>query len=204
MEDWEERTEKPILLSGSDPEMMTFTEVYKQFQRMLRKKAYSWSGSYEYDELLQVAGIALWKAYDRYDCANKPIPFAAVAATYIKYSLLAHHQKYKSKHNRKTSQIRSLCSLHDLVYDKNGEGTELQDLIGEEETFTQETTDRVILDKLLNRIPKQQRDDLFAYVDGYKMRELAEAKDLSSQTIAKRIRHSFLRFRALYIKELSR
>lgn len=195
---------KLILLNGPVPVEMAFEEIHRQFQGLIRKKAYGWSTTYEFDELCQVAAIALWKAYARYDFNNCPIPFAAMAASYIKYSLLGYHAKHKSKFDKKTSQIRSLCSLHDLIDNGSGEETELQELIGEDETFTQETADRLLLEKVLNRIPKRQKQDIFAYVDGYKMKELAESKEVSSQQQAARLRGAFLRFRTLYIKELAK
>ncbi|MDF2652914.1 MAG: hypothetical protein K0Q73_8719 [Paenibacillus sp.] len=192
---------KLVLINGSTPELKTFEDIHRQFQGLIRKKAYSWSSSYEFDELCQVAAIALWKAFLKYDVDAYPIPFIAIASKYIDYALIGHHNKYKPKFNKKTSQIRSMCSINDLISDGDGE-TELQDLIGEEETYTQETVDKIVLDKLLKRIPKQQKQDIFAYIDGYKMKELAEAKDTSSQLVATRIRSAFMRFRALYIKEL--
>ncbi|WP_080833257.1 sigma factor [Cohnella massiliensis] len=195
---------KPILLNGSEPELLTFDDIHKRFQGLIRSKAARWTFAYEFDELCQVAAIALWRAYDRYDAEAFPIPFGAMAASYIKYALMGYHQKNKPKFDRKTSQIRSLCSLFDLVDDGSGEGTELHELIGEEETFTQETADRLLLEKLLKRIPKQQRDDIFAYVDGFTMKELAVVKDVSSQQQANRLKAAFMRFRALYIKELAR
>lgn len=195
---------KKVLLNNAIPEMKSFEEIHHHFQGLIRSKAARWANLYDFDELCQVAAISLWKAYEKYDVELYPVPFVAMAAGYIKYALMNYHNKNKPKFHRKTSQIRSICSLFELINDGSGEGTELQELIGEEETFSQQAADREVLDRLLNRIPPQQREDLFAYVDGYKMRELAAAKDVSSQTVAKRIKHSFLRFRALYIKEFSR
>lgn len=195
--------EKLILLNGPSPEMKSFEDIHSQFQGLIRKKAMRWYRVYEFDEMCQVAAIALWKAYERYDYYARPIPFVAIASTFIKYDHLNYHVKHKPKYDKKSSQVRSIHSLHALVSSSDGE-TELQDLIGEDETFTQETADRMLLEKVLLRIPDKQKQDIFAYIDGYKMKELAEAKDVSSQQQAIRLRSAFLRFRALYIKELVR
>ncbi|RAK21118.1 RNA polymerase sigma factor (sigma-70 family) [Anoxybacillus vitaminiphilus] len=195
---------KDIILRKGSIQTMSFEQVFQRYQNLLKKKAYSWSTTYryEFDELFQVASIALWQAYRKYDSSKYPIPFGALAVKYIDYSLLAYHNKHKPKFDRETSQIKSIMSLHQLVIDKDGEGTELMELIGQEETFTEETVDRIVIDSLFKKFSNQQRQDILDYINGHKFKEMAESKGVSSQVVSSRIRSSFLKFRTMYIKEM--
>lgn len=200
-----ENISKKIIISGSTPIMITFDEVYQKYQNLLRKKVHSWSNTYEYEELYQVASIALWKAYKNYDLSKYPIPFGTLAIKYIDNALLNYHSQNKPKFNRQTSQIKSLVSIHDIVFDDKYDGIELEELIGEAETFTHETADRLLLEKLLNKFSKQQQEDIWNYVAaGYKLKEIAKSKDVSKQATSMRMQNTFSKFRALYIKEMAK
>lgn len=193
---------KLIILSETKQAQMTFEEVYEKYKGLLNKKAYPWSQTYGMDEMYQVASISLWNAYEKYDHDTYPVPFMVVASKFIDYGLLAYHAKHKPKFDKKTSQIKSMTSLQSLVFNNNGDELELEDLIGEAETYSVEVVDRLVLDRLFKKFSKNQQQDILSYVNGYKIKELVEASTKASLTTAARMRGAFMRFRALYIKEM--
>jgi hypothetical protein len=194
---------KTIIVSENNQSIMTFEEVYLKFQGLLKNKAYKWSKTYDYDEMFQIASIALWKAYEKYDSTIYPIPFVIVAAKFINYALLGYHAKYKPKFDKQTSKIKSMVSINDIVFNGKGEGVERQELIGEEETFTQEIISQIVLDKIFKKFSKQQKQDILDIVAGHGMAELAEAKNISKSGAWSKMRMSFTKFRALYVKEMA-
>ncbi len=194
---------KLIILNNNNQAMLTFEQIYGKYQNLLRKKAYSWANTYDYDEMYQVALIALWKAYEKYDSEIFPVAFGFIAAKFIDNELLAYHNKNKRKFDKKTSKIKSVVSLYARVSDSKGEGVELLELIGEEETYTEEIINKILLNKLLKKFTKQQQQDIMDYTNGYKLKELAEAKKISNQALALRMQAVFAKFRALYIKEMA-
>lgn len=193
---------KLIIVNDNDKVMLTFEQILKRYQYLLRSKAYSWAKSYGYDEMYQVASIALWKAYEKYDSKKFPLPFVFIARRFIDNELLSFHNKNKPKFNNKTSKIKSVVSLNDIVFDSEGEGIELMELIGEDETYTVEIIENILLSKLLKKFTKQQQQDIMDYVNGYKLKELADSKNISNQALALRMQAAFAKFRALYIKEM--
>ncbi|SFM36925.1 sigma-70 RNA polymerase sigma factor region 4 domain-containing protein [Pelosinus propionicus] len=194
---------KTIIISENNQSVMTFEEVYYSFQGLLKNKAYKWSKTYDYDEMFQVASIALWKAYEKYDSSVYSIPFMIVAAKFINYALLGYHAKHKPRFNRKTSKIKSMVSINDIVFDSKGEGVERQELIGEDETFTQEIINQMVLDKIFRKFSKYQLQQIQDVVNGYKLTEIAEEGNLSKSTIWSNMRGAFAKFRGLYVKEMA-
>lgn len=194
---------KLIIVNDNDQVKLTFEQIYEKYKNLLRKKAYSWAKTYGYDEMYQVASIALWKAYENYNSEKFPVAFGFIAARFIDNELLAFHNKNKRKFDKKTSKIRSIVSLNDIVFDSKGEGIELLELIGEEETYTEEIIDKILLNKLLKKFTKQQQQDIMDYINGYKLKDLAKFKNISNQAMALRMQTAFAKFRALYIKEMA-
>ena len=192
---------KLIIVSQDKMTEMEFEEVLKKYKPLINKEIYAWVKSYEYDELFQVCSIALWKAFENYDY-TKEIGFGYIAKMYIKNQVFNYHRKEISKLKNKSSQIKSIRSLNDIVFDEKSEGVELQDLIGEDETYTEETANKLLIDKLLKKFTTQQQQDIMAYVGGYKSTELAKSKNISKQLHHNKMQAVFAKFRALYIKEM--
>lgn len=193
---------KTIIMSENNQSVMTFDEVFHKFQGLLRNKAYRWSQTYDYDEMFQIASIALWKAYEKYDSEIYPIPFMIVAAKFINYALLGYHAKHKPKFDKQTSKIKSMVSINDIVFNSKGEGVERQDLIGEDETFTQEIISQMVLDKIFRKFSKQQQQQIQDIASGYSLTEIADEKSLSRSAVWTHMRGSYAKFRALYVKEM--
>jgi RNA polymerase sigma factor (sigma-70 family) len=192
---------KLIVVGPNKQALMTFDEVYARYQPLLKKKAYAWSKNCEYDEMFQLASIALWKAYEKYDSALHPIAFGWFAGKFIDNALLAHYSKSR-KCERPTSQVKTIVSLHGVVYDNKGNETELQDLIGEDETFTHEVTENIVLDKIFKKIPPAQLQDVMNYLSGHSQSELASSNNTTQVSISRKLQQSFAKFKALYVKEM--
>lgn len=86
---------KLIKLSNSKIKEMTCSEVYEQFKNFLYKIAYKWSKQYDIEDIFQIAGVALTKAYNAYD-ADKGINFITYLATIVSNEIRMYHRKMKN------------------------------------------------------------------------------------------------------------
>jgi RNA polymerase sigma factor (sigma-70 family) len=192
---------KMLILPKGERKEVTFEEILNKYKPLLNKQAYLW---YQYDrqDIYQTASIGLWKAYENYDI-ERGYAFSTMAKRYVINEVLRFHYQNKPKYENKTSQIKGMTSLQSLVFDKHGEGTELMDLVGIEETFTNDIVEQVILRRIFRQFSERQRYDIINYIDGYSKGELIEAKQTTTKNQAKRIvGRTFTKFRNLYIKEM--
>ncbi|MBB6219017.1 RNA polymerase sigma factor (sigma-70 family) [Anaerosolibacter carboniphilus] len=191
---------KQIILSETKTAELSFEEVMAKYKPLIKKGISSWLGSYEYDDLFQIASIALWKAFEKYD-HRKNIGFGYIAKLYIKSSILAYHKKQTAKLTNKTSKINNVVSFQDLLGDDE-DGTTLEELFGVEDISINNLADKLVLDQIMNKFSKQQQEDILAYISGFKVSDIAATKDISKQTMSIRMKNSLMKFRAMYIKEM--
>lgn len=188
---------KNILTHPGVVEQLTFDEIMDRYSPLINKRCQGWANTYEYDELWQTGSIALWRAYRDYDYRQN-VAFGYVAGKYIDNALMAYHNKNKSKFDRKTSAIKSVISLDvPVIANRNGEASTVEDLLGEEDTFTEQIADRDVCRKLLSIIPARPRADILALAKGYSLADLSKAQGITKQAIGKRIRNSCERCREM-------
>lgn len=195
---------KNIIINKDKSKMMSFDDIYIKYTPLIKKKIYKWMYTYEYDELFQIASIALWKAYKDYDADKAPTAFGYVAGIYIDNELTNYHHKSKPKYDQKTSQVKSVVSINGSIFTgKNGDELNLEDILGEDETFTQIIADKMVIEKVLKKFTSQQIKDIENYINGYGISEIARNNNVSKQVVSWRMKNNFIKFKSLYIKEMS-
>jgi RNA polymerase sigma factor (sigma-70 family) len=191
---------KILILPKGVRKEMSFEEVYKMYTPLMNKQAYIWV-QYDRDDIFQTASIGLWKAYKNYDI-ERGFTFGTLAKKYVINEVLRYHLKHKPKSENKTAQIKSVESLQSTLRGKNGDETELMEVVGVDETFSSDVIDQVILRKIFSQFSERQRFDIINYIDGYSKSELIEGKNTSTYQAKKIVKRSFIKFRNLYIKEM--
>ena len=109
-----------LVRSGSDD---AFSELCKQYQSLIeslsRKYSAMCSGEYSsYDDFLQEAKLALYKAIMRYDAENNSVTFGAFAKVCIRNRLISCVRSLNSKKRRKgenDAKTETEWSLQDTV-----------------------------------------------------------------------------------------
>lgn len=188
---------KAIIVHPGEIENLSFDEVMEQYNPLINKRCQGWTKTYEYEELYQTCSIALWRAYAAYDYTQN-ITFGYLAGKYIDNAIMSYHNKHKPKYDRKTSTIKSVISLDvPVIANRNGEASTVEDLLGEEDTFTEQIADRDVCRKLLSIIPARPRADILALAKGYSLADLSKAQGITKQAIGKRIRNSCERCREM-------
>lgn len=86
---------KKIIKLSNGIKEMTCDEVFNQFKKFLYKTAYKWSSQYDINDLVQVAGMGLTKAYNTYD-VDKGIMFITYLATIVNNEIRMYNRKNKN------------------------------------------------------------------------------------------------------------
>lgn len=191
---------KSLIIAKDDVRNLTFNEVFKMYKGLIDKKAGMWAQSYEYEDMVQVASLALWKAYKNYD-GSKPVGFGLLARTYIERALLKHNQLNKPKTENVTSQISSIVSLEEKIFtDSNGKELTLQGLIYGGDSFPEQIVERIILNRVIEKLNEKQKRYLSLIMQGYGSKELAEAENIKLSAMSMRRTLLFRKMRALYLE----
>lgn len=190
---------KKLLILDSDiKKEMNFEEVYKQFEKLAYKRALSWKKHYDLDEMVHIATIGLWKAYDKYDI-EKGRFFFGYADMVIINELRMYHRKNKGRFSG-NSKIKQIVSMDSIV---NDDGFKLEDILAEDDATLEMLADNLLLSKILDKFSNKQKNHIEAYINGYNQNELAKESDCNQSYISRQIKNTFMKFRALYIKEMA-
>lgn len=182
---------KDIMTHPGVVEQLSFDEVMDRYTPLLNKRCQGWANTYEYDELWQTCSIALWRAYKDYDY-TKNITFGYVAGKYVDFALMSYHNKCKPKYDRKTSLIKTVISIDmPIVADRNGEVSTVEEMLGEEDSFTDLVVNRDFCRKLLSILPARQRADVVALSMGYTLADLSKVQGITKQAIGRKVRNSY-------------
>ena len=187
---------KLIKINGSTSELMSFDEVIQQYKNYLYKEAnkFSYTVHYDTEEIYQVALIGLWKAYKSYK-EDGSVLFLTYAAICIRNEILLYLRKIKKQ--------PQLLSLEATLY-TNSEGNEmmLEDLIGEDDSFTDKLAENEILSKIVKDLNERQIEELECLLyKEVKQKELAEKYNTTQTYISRRTRRTLEGLKKQYLWE---
>jgi DNA-directed RNA polymerase specialized sigma24 family protein len=186
---------KLLKIRENTNQYLTFEQVFSQYRPLLKSKAYSWIKRYEFDEMFQLASIALWEAYRAYDIGSGEATFGFIAGKFIDNKLLSHHAKYGARAKKVI-----FISLNAPISDDDG--TELGEIIGEEEKYTADVVEKIVIDGLLERLPQKQKADIQSILDGFRRKEIVELTSQSQPIVYKRIKAALRRLEKMYVREV--
>lgn len=154
---------KKILLSDGVVKEMSFDDVYKQFEGLIYSRVHKWQryfyrDMYDFDDLMQLGRIALYKAYQTYKLSTG-IKFLTWAVVWIDGKLKIHHRDYKRKMKHEALIQPTTLRLEDTISGKGGGDGDLtyQDCIPDGTDFEQELVKREMLREALIRLDSEYR-----------------------------------------------
>lgn len=192
---------KLIKLSNGNIKEMTCSEVLEQFKNFLYKTSHKWSKQYDVEDIFQIAGIGLTKAYNTYD-VDKGINFITYLSMIVSNEIRMYHRK-----NKKHSGVKSLDGS--LSVDKDGNSMSLIDVISDDIDYAEiavENINRiwtksvlVNLIQYLNSREKMIIEDKF--INGLTQRQIQDKLKLSQSYISRLIKNSLEKMKKYYESE---
>lgn len=185
---------KLIRLSNGITKKMTCTEVFDQFKNFLYKIAHKWSFQYDINDLVQVAGIGLVKAYNTYD-ASKGILFMTYLATIVSNEIRMYNRK-----NKKHTGIRSLdCAINE---DKDGNSLTIMDLISDDTDYEEmaiQNVNKLELSILLKCLrPREEMIIRYRFIDGLTHKKIGQRLNLSQSYVSRLTESSLKKLKRYY------
>ena len=173
-------------------ELLDYEMILIKLRKMINKEIYKWRSTYEYDDLYQLALLAVWKAYTIYEL---PYEFYTVAYKYIKWEIGNYHKRM--------SRHKCISLEHTIFTDKNGDEISIEDMLGEEDKNIEEYADRELRRKIFNKLSQRQLDEiLWILFKNKKQSELAAKYGTHQAIFSRRAEQTLNRVRLLYLKEL--
>lgn len=161
---------KYLILNKDTKGEYTFEEISERYKYKIMKEIRAWKLTYEEDELFQVALIAMWEAYERYD-VSKGVSFYNFAIKYIRGKL----KKYNKVNNRTV----------DISYSLDECFTYKEDAM--QHDFSDEVIDKVFIEDELNKLKECEKQALVdTYCKGKTLREVSKTQGVTNTCIEMR------------------
>lgn len=127
-----------------------YIKLYEQFKPMIIKLVNKWSriGVIEYDDLMQIALLALIHAYNTYD-ETKGKKFSSYVYDMIEYRMRKEIYIVDKKNKNKPT-----ISLNTVIQNSEGDTAELIDLIADELDLQEEIEDKLMIQTYKTEIEK--------------------------------------------------
>jgi len=171
--------------------VMTFEQVFEKYKNMIYQICNKWKNAIDYNDLVQVASIGLFKAFTSYDM-TKDIEFSTVAYTYIKNEIRSFYREAK-KHF-------GYLSLNDDLYEEGNE--QFIDSI-RHEGFEEHILEEISKEQDLSRVYTAMRHlterqkSIFTkyYLEGKTMQEIADKYGFHVSYVGKVLKNSIKKIR---------
>lgn len=164
---------KKIILKEGIKEM-SCEDVCIKFENLIYKMAHKYKNCGEFEDLSQIAYIGLIKAYKTYDY-TKGILFITYAMRIIINDFLKIFRK-----NKNSSIITSL----QYEFEDN---LELLDMIDDGINYEEETLNKVIVKKVINKLKNIDKKIIFLRIKGLDQYAISEKIGLSQASISRRL-----------------
>jgi RNA polymerase sigma factor (sigma-70 family) len=176
-------TSKLIIVDENDVRMMTFEEILLRYRPLVRNIVWSFGNlKIEFEDKLQIANIALWEAYSKYNIKTG-IGFWALAKKIVTNEL---KREFNNSKRKKRSGIEVL-SLYQTVPN----GSLDSNLIMDELSYFGNIEDDLIakehLKVFMNKITDKQKETLILVGMGKSYSEIAELLGQVRPTISMRM-----------------
>jgi RNA polymerase sigma factor (sigma-70 family) len=191
---YEER--KPILIRG-EVRHMTFDDLLAIYKGIIISRVKSWTKYYDYDDLYQICLIELYKLYKKHD-HTLGYNFGTVNGQKFTWALLEEHEKNQRKYAKYIT-----VSIDAELYDKEGNGSKLQDILGADDEDIKNYDLRLLFEKMLSNLSeddKRQIVDIF--VEDKTEAKIAKERNLSGARIHHKKDAVLNKLRKMYQKEV--
>ncbi|MFU0784531.1 sigma-70 family RNA polymerase sigma factor [Clostridium sp.] len=188
---------KLIKLSNGKTKEMTCSEVYEQFKNFLYKTAFKWSHQYSVDDVFQVAGIGLTKAYNSYD-VDKDILFMTYLATIVNNEIRMYH--YKNEKHVGVKSLDSPIGEHPtLLIDMLADNTDYEEI-------AVENINKVWINNLCKKLiehlnSREKKIIKYRFMGGLTLRKIGEKVGISGSRIGQIIDSCIAKMKIYYESE---
>lgn len=192
---------KFLTIRSGEVATLTFEEVLLKYDNLINKRASEWSATYEIDEMKQMASIALWKAFKRYD-SDMPIAFGYYADTVIKNDLRRYHRDHNQRLQKDCSAIKGFISLEAPIGEDNAT---LYDIILSEIDFTENLIRSETIANALDHIkaiPLKERRIFFMHLNGMRQTAIGRKIGISQAHVNRIIKKNSERLKQLHKRNL--
>lgn len=187
--------DRKLIRLGGEVKLMSFEEVYKQFEKFIYKTINTWRGVYEKDELKQIAMLGLYKAYLKYDVES-----GYAFLTYAGFAV-TNELNYYHRHQKKHRNVGSLFEI--VINDSDGNSLELIDILADDKDYEEEALKNVFLndlDTMLNVLSLRDKNILKDYyLKGISQKELAKKYGSQQANISRTISKSLKILKEKYV-----
>jgi RNA polymerase sigma factor (sigma-70 family) len=168
-----------MVISENTIEELSFDEVFSRYQKLIDNSIRSYQKSYDKEELYQIASMALWKAFEKYDIDKYPVAFGYYARLVIS-SQLNHYHRDNKKHEVVTK------SLNTVIKDSEN-FMEFIDTLIDETDYEELAVNNAEVDRILKVLDEVEKICLMEYVCGKSQSQIAKVVGLSQQVVSLRI-----------------
>jgi len=174
---------KLIIIDKGNEINLEFEEVLVMYKPLIKNIIYSFNNlRMEYDDKYQVATIALWNAYKKYD-STTTISFVMLAKKAILNELM-HEITYNNR--KKRSGIEVVCADRIMTYD-NGVELSILDSLEADVNIEENMILKSCFTNFINKITQKQKETISLCMSGKKHREISKILGISMSTICMRM-----------------
>ncbi|WP_236893441.1 sigma-70 family RNA polymerase sigma factor [Clostridium botulinum] len=175
--------EKNIKINKNNIEKLSFEEVLKKYSNLITKYAYKWI-KYGFEDIKQIAHLAVWKAFNTYDI-SKNINFSTYANKIISTEILLH---IRDNYQKGWEMDSVSNSLDNIIYNDGEKEQRFIDNI-EDITAEDELVNKSHINLILNKLPQSDKNLIVDYYLRDKSQtEIAIEREVSQTQICRKIK----------------
>jgi len=176
---------KLIIIDADITLDLEFDDVLERFQPLIKSEAEKfWSLRMEFEDKCQLAAIALWDTYERYDISK------GVGFGYVAKFIIRNRFKVAIKHDKavKRDSVDVIESLNKPLKDSIDGTTLLGDTISSGEDIAMELALRGVAKEFISLLNIDQKKTLALTMNDLNQTQISEMLGISRQAINKRIK----------------
>jgi len=174
---------KLIIIGKDDKRIMSFEEVLELYTPLIKSEIQRFRNlKMEYDDKYQVATVALWHMYIKYN-SETMVGFGHLAKKAIQNDLI-HQITYSNRSKRSGLEVVYADRTIKL---SNGTDMSIMDTIEGDTNVENDMILKSCMNKFMNKISQKQKETISLYVAGKKYKEISKILGIAETTISMRM-----------------
>ncbi|KOY66060.1 sigma-70 family RNA polymerase sigma factor [Clostridium sporogenes] len=174
---------RDIKINKNNIQKLSFEEMLKKYSNLITKYAYKWI-KYGFEDIKQIAHLAVWKAFNTYD-VSKDINFSTYANRIISTEILLH---IRDNYQKGWEMDSVSNSLDNIIYNDGEKEQRFIDNI-EDITAEDELVNKSHLNLILNKLPQNDKNLIIDYyLKDKSQTEIAIERKVSQTQICRKIK----------------
>ncbi|NFA61301.1 sigma-70 family RNA polymerase sigma factor [Clostridium sporogenes] len=172
-----------IKINKNNIQKLSFEEVLEKYSNLITKYAYKWI-KYDFEDIKQIAHLAVWKAFNTYDI-SKDINFSTYANKIISTEILLH---IRDNYQKGWEMDSVSNSLDNIIYNDGEKEQRFIDNI-EDITAEDELVNKSHINLILNKLPQNDKNLIIDYyLKDKSQTEIAIERKVSQTQICRKIK----------------